>query len=78
VTVSDRRDLLTSMRSARAHDADGAGSTGAAGVGVGGATGGFAHAIHAKQQAAMTTRRNICARIYPISVRWLQGRARRS
>jgi hypothetical protein len=66
------------MRSARLHAGDGAGVTGGAGVGIGGATGGFAHAIHAKQQAAMKMRRDIRARIYPISVRWLQGRARRS
>jgi hypothetical protein len=61
------------MRSARLHGGDGAGVTDGAGVGVGGATGGFAQANHAKQEAAMATRRNISARIYPISVRWLQG-----
>lgn len=70
--MSERRDLLTSIRSARLHGGDGAGVTGAAGVGIGGAAGGFAQAIHATQQTAMTTRRNIRARIYPISVHWLQ------
>ena len=74
-TVSERRDLLTSMRSARVHGGDGAGSTGGAGVGIGGPTGGFAQAIHATQQTATTARRNIRVEIYPMSVRWRQGRA---